>query len=215
VTVRHPLEDLRAEFEEFVSDPATSEEDVHQFLVRYPVFLPLWMPLDNIVFSKLPLGNEHVPDFAHARHDTPGLTWHFIELEAPSQRLFRKSGDPTAGLVHAIRQAEDWRTWFIENRDYASRHLPFTDLARQRGLYMLEVAIVIGRRAEVADSDRRLLQRLSERVRIMTYDRLIDHLWHPGMSAEQPLRCCSFRHGTVVELSSMTMRVFYDIRGDA
>src|SRR5262245_355668 len=111
-------ENLHMRYLNLINRIDVSEEDVHQFLVRYPAFLPLLFPYENTVFSKLPLGNQHVVDFAFARENTPGVTWHLIEIEKPQDRLFTKSGNPSAALSHGLRQILDWKTWFLENRDY-------------------------------------------------------------------------------------------------
>jgi hypothetical protein len=85
-------EQICSEFTELMdADPPHPEEVFHQFMVKYPALIPVWRPLEGVVYSKFKLGTEHVTDFAFVRDDTPGLRWTFIEIEKPSDRLLRKN----------------------------------------------------------------------------------------------------------------------------
>ena len=75
------FEQLQEEYEQLLDGPVQKEEVYHQFFVKYPIFLPLWKPYNNVIFSKLNLSTQHQVDFAFARENTPGMTWHFIEIE--------------------------------------------------------------------------------------------------------------------------------------
>lgn len=184
---------LRTQYFALIDRADVSEEEIHQFLVRYPVFLPLWFPYQNTIFSKMPLGNQHITDFSFARMDSPGVTWHFVEIEKPQDPLFTQSGDPTTKLTHAIRQLHDWETWFINNRDYVQRHFPHRELMRQIGLYKSSLHLVMGRRGSLAEEQRQLIQRLeTPGIEIMTFDRLATRLSSPAYDVEQPLRSCRF-----------------------
>jgi hypothetical protein len=210
-------ENLQARYLDLINRPDVSEEEVHQFLVRYPAFLPLWFPYENTVFSKLPLGNQHVVDFAFARENTPGVTWHLVEIEKPQSRLFTKSGNPSAALSHGLRQILDWKTWFLENRDYVRRYFPYREQVDAIGLCEPELLLVIGRRAEVADGDRKLMQRLSNGVDIMTFDRLAEHIFSPPCDRRYPIRSCRFVGGVVQKVSieaEMTMSVHWSVKDE-
>ena len=93
------IERWRLELRDLLDSGTTTEEQIHQFLASTPVFLPLYWPFQNRVFSKLRLGGDLVSDFGYARNTTIGLVWYFIEIESPKTKLFRKNGDPTAGLT--------------------------------------------------------------------------------------------------------------------
>lgn len=208
---RLSIHTIRDRYLKLIRSPRVPEEVVHQFLVEHPALLPLWFPWQNVVFSKLPLGNQHISDFSFARQNTPGVTWHLIEIERPEYRLFTKSGNPTAKLTHALRQAHDWMTWFIENRDYIVRTFPFVDLVKNYGLWRPEMVVVIGRRSDMSDRDRKLLQRLSEQVRIVSFDRLADEIGSPAAERGKPLRTCSWVNGEIRVLAEMHPRMYYDI----
>jgi hypothetical protein len=93
------INEIWDEFVQLMERAEASEEDFHQYMVRYPSLIPVWLPQDNVVYSKFRLGSQHVADFAFCRDDSPGFRWHFIEIERPRDRLFNKSGDPTARLA--------------------------------------------------------------------------------------------------------------------
>jgi hypothetical protein len=155
-------ESIRDEYLTVISRPNVAEEDVHQLIAKYPVLLPLWRPYQNTVFSKMPLGNQHVVDFAFGRRNTPGVTWHFIELCKPSDRLFTRSGDPTKELSHGLRQLLDWNSWFTENLAFLRRNFPYQELMNEIGLWArLELTLVIGRRQSVLDRNRPLMREIS------------------------------------------------------
>lgn len=170
----HYIDRYREEFTSLLDDPNVTEEGLHQFLVSTPVLLPLWWPFLNKVFTKLRLGSQHVTDFAFARKTTLGLQWYFIELEHPKTPLFKKNGDPSAELVHGMRQLRDWETWFKENRHYVENNLPLSRSAKVLGLCDPELILVIGRRQTVSDAERPRLRALSrDNLEIMTFDRLL------------------------------------------
>ncbi|HEU0099110.1 MAG TPA: Shedu anti-phage system protein SduA domain-containing protein [Allosphingosinicella sp.] len=125
-------------------DGEFKEEVLHRYLVKYPALLPLWRPWQNKVYSKFPLGNQHVTDFAFVRDDSPGLRWHFIEIERPNDRLFTKAGDPTARLSHALRQLHDWHNWFINNRDYVATYFPNSERIKKIGLTDPHLTLIMG-----------------------------------------------------------------------
>ena len=204
--------ELKKEYLALISRPKVSEEKVHQFLVDFPMFLPLWYPYENTVFSKLPLGNQHTTDFAHVREDSPGAKWHFIEIEKPCDRLFTKAGNPSAKLTHAMRQLHDWESWYLENRDYVGRHFPFSELRLANIHANPELRLVIGRRAEIGNNERKLMQRLSDRpIMIMTFDRLADQISWPSCEHEKSLKTCSFVNGRIKRIAEMQMNITFSV----
>lgn len=207
------LKELREEYLATVSRPRVAEEVVHQFLVDYPVFLPISWPYQNTVFSKLHLGSQHATDFCHIRVDSPGAKWHLIEIEKPGDRLFTKSGNPSSKLTHAMKQLYDWESWFIEERDYVLRHFPHKTLMNEHGLIPeSELQLVIGRRSELGDNERKLMQRLTSRpIMIMTFDRLAEQVSWPACETEETLRTCRFAGGEIETISAMKMNVSFSV----
>lgn len=204
---------IRKEYLGLINQKRISEEKIHQYLVSRPALLPALWPYENIVFSKLQLGNQHAVDFAHVRHNTPGATWHLIEIEKPQDPLFTKSGNPSSKLTHAMRQLQDWNTWFLENRGYVLRNFPHTNFMQKHGLWRPELILVIGRRGAVGDRDQKLMQRLSEGgISLMTFDSLADKLWSPYWDDRQRLlRVCRFANGKIHGISEMRMKVSYTL----
>ena len=192
------------------STPPQSEEAIHQYLVKYPALIPIWRPLDGVVYSKFKLGTEHVTDFAFVRDDTPGLRWTFVEIEKPGDRLFRKNGSPTAALTHALGQLHQWAEWFQNNRDYVKNNWPHGTRARKIGMAEPHLILVMGRREADLWDRRELLQRFGGGVEVRTFDGLEFNLKMPAVEDEATLRCLSYSSsGWDKELSSMRLEISF------
>jgi len=99
------------------------------------------------------LGAQYEVDFAFFDLTSFGAEWNLIEIEAPSQRMFTKGGNPTAPLTHAIQQVRDWQAWVHENLDYARKLMPKIEYPMGH--------VFIGRRADLTLAARRKLRRLA------------------------------------------------------
>jgi hypothetical protein len=187
-----------------------SEEDFHQYMVRYPALIPAWLPQNNVIYSKFRLGSQHVADFAFCRDDSPGFRWHFIEIERPKDRLFNRAGDPTARLAHAIRQLHDWSAWFQENRDHVAKYFPHAERAVRFGLADPHLTLVIGRREQINAWNRPLMRRIGGGITVHTFDSLRSNLKTAWLADDdKPLRCCALNGNDEVELSSMKIDIRY------
>jgi hypothetical protein len=159
-------------------DSAADERPVQSVLATRPVLLSqiLRGGHGRWVIPQPRLGAELVPDFLLAEGCSIGLMWVAVELESPTARLFTKQGDPTATLVHAIRQVHDWRAWLTQNGDYASRP------KEKSGLGFVDIdgsipgLILLGRREsqDPATRDRRRQMMKDSRIAIHSYDWLLE-----------------------------------------
>ena len=202
----------KREFLALIERDDPTEEDVHQFLVARPHLLPCFLApfraahthfQNNKVFSKLPLGSQHVVDFAWVTGSTEGFRWCLLELEHPHDRLFTKSGDTTAKLNHGLRQLRDWQTWFLRNRQYVTEHLPFHVADISPLATYPSLVLGIGRRHTLNNHDKAQLERLndnSSRIHIMTFDRLADHADYPAYNSTS-IETCAFRDGSIIAIA--------------
>ena len=191
-------------------NPPQSEEVFHQFMVKYPALIPVWRPLDGVVYSKFKLGTEHVTDFAFVRDDTQGLRWTFIEIEKPSDRLFRKDRSPTATLTHALGQLHQWTEWFQNNLDYVKNNWPHGTRARKIGMATPHLILIMGRREKDWWDQRTLLQRFGGGVEVRTFDGLEHNLGSPAVDDDATLKCLSYSSsGWEKELSSMKLEISF------
>jgi len=160
------------------SDPA--EEEVHQFLASHSYLLrDLGFGVKR-VFSKPAFGSDFKADFALAGWGNY-IVWTFVELEAPHHKLFTKEGIIAKGLNKAIEQINSWWVWMYDYSEYAGDY--YHDLSGDK-----TAAIVIGRRESLSESDTKRLKQLnatqlSGRLRIVTYDALLDQA--EAMSQEE------------------------------
>jgi len=158
---------------EFINllDSNPKEEQVHQFIVRYPFIIAGLGSGVKLLFSKPKLGSDFVADFALAGWGNY-ISWTFVEIERPEHRLFTKEGLNAQGLNRAIAQINSWWIWLYDHSEYASK-----EFYKLGGDY--SAAIVIGRRATLSDREKRILQQLNQtqlggRLKIVTYDTIID-----------------------------------------
>jgi hypothetical protein len=165
-----------AAFESALNE-ARIEADMQRFLEDHPRMLIQQVRRRSgaWVIPQKRLGAEYVPDFLLAEKDSGGLRWYAVELERPQAKMFKKNGDPSAELTHALRQISDWRDWLSHNRDYAARPSGQSG----RGLIdidpELEGLIIIGRDSDIDESTAARRRRLARnnRVEIETYDWLL------------------------------------------
>ena len=152
---------------------ATTERAVQSVIEEHPVLLAraLGGGHGRWVIPQRRLGAEHVTDFIIGEKSSLGYEWTLVELEGPSQRMFRQNGDPSQALSHAIRQIMDWRSWLTVNLDYArssraSNGLGLDDIGpNSPGL------ILLGRRGpEAVTKDRRRQYGRELNIRIHSID---------------------------------------------
>jgi len=141
------------------------EEDVQQFLSKYPIILHFLSPLR--IYEKPPILSKHQADFAIL--DSRG-TLIFVELERPGIRLIRKDGATSAEMEHAISQVRDWLFLYENHRGAVLECLNLRDreVTRVRGL-------VIAGRDEKYDTEKLRKFKWQDRGAIdcMTYDDLL------------------------------------------
>jgi hypothetical protein len=126
------------------------------------------------VIPQKSLGGQHIPDFLIGQLSSDGFGWILVELESPTALMFRKDGDPSAALVHALRQITDWRAWLERNRDFATR------ARTDAGLGLTDISpnshgLIIGRERDLnpADQPRRWRLAYDNRIEIRSYDYLL------------------------------------------
>jgi hypothetical protein len=162
------------------------EEPLHQFIREHPQIVS---PTHMRAWSKLRLGSK-VTDFV-LRESTGDYI--LVELENPAQPLFRKDGQPSAELTHAVDQTTEWKRYLEDNLSYAQRELGLEGISSSpRRL------VVMGRSAQLTEENRRKLVTMENdqpRLKIMTFDdlltsaqaafeNLLGPLWDPGPNAE-------------------------------
>ena len=156
----------------------TIEGEAQQYLKEHPKFLIQTMSCGHgrYLIPKPQLGSQFEPDFLLAEMSSLGLYWHGIELESPLGKLYKRSGEPTSELNHALNQIRYWRNWLRKNSDYASR------TRSEQGLGLVGIddrlsgVVIMGRRStyptKFDDFRREMIDR--ERIWIHSYDWLID-----------------------------------------
>jgi hypothetical protein len=162
---------VEADAEEYTAllNARASESAVHEFLAARSYFfngvVRLWG--HSPLYSKIKLGSEHEIDFVCFDTGSYGPEWRLIEIEGPKKRLFAKSGEPSAHLLHAIQQVRDWHQWIHDNLDYARKLMPQLD-------YPLGY-VFVGRASELSSSEQRKLRRLAYDNRSILKIHTLDH----------------------------------------
>jgi len=131
----------------------------------------------NFVMGRTKLGAEYIPDFLLAEVDSAGFTWTLVEIESPKAKVLKADGELADRARHAIDQIQSWRSWLVENLDYARKPrrqhgLGLTDIRpdRTRGL------VVVGRRESLVGLPDAARQRAKQESHILvhTYDWLLE-----------------------------------------
>lgn len=158
------------------------EEVYHSFLAEHAgFFLARLFDDESIVISKLRLGANFVVDFVKTYdHLSAGIQYEFIEIETPGAPPYTKKGNPSARLMAAVQQIDNWRMWIKDNRYEFHKIFPFYN----RGIApseRLKFTIVIGTRK----NSRQWLERrnhFSEEhsIRVRSFDFLTDNLKRRG-----------------------------------
>ena len=156
-------------------DSDCSESILQAFLERHAYIVISSAPVYRhwLVVSQAALGSEFQADLA-MYGSCNGPRWTLIELERPGDRIFNKNGDPSARLVHAMRQVRDWRQWIQDNTEYSCR-----TFGNHMGVKRSHIVtgIVIGRRSELSNSDKEHLLQLNREGDynwIITFDAVAD-----------------------------------------
>lgn len=178
IKVRYPVDEYfvdwdslkRKQVNEFEKclENAQREEDIQSFLAKNPIFLVqhLCGGHGRWVIPKQKLGAEHVTDFILGQKSSIGYEWYAVELESPNAKMFTKSGNPSAALIHAIRQIQDWRAWLQRNQDYASRE------KNKKGLGLIDITsnvkgiILMGRRKDIEEKTNELRRQMGHESQI-------------------------------------------------
>jgi hypothetical protein len=154
---RREYSDLLNAFRALLDGPEAGLQD---FLEANPQLLS---PTHLRMWKKVPLG-RHVTDLVFREPSDYTL----VELEAPSRALFRKDGQQTQELTHAIDQVHDWLRYIEDNLDTVRRELGLEGISSHPACL-----VVIGRSAGLSEDDKRKLAtmlRTLPKFRILTYD---------------------------------------------
>jgi hypothetical protein len=150
-----------------VQDPSTQEKQLHQFILSNPISLDSY---GISIHSEIKLGEKYKVDLI-IEYKINNKRILLVELEKANLQLFTKSGRLRAHVTHAIQQVEDWLRWWQENSNAESNKLLDTSI-HPEGL------VVIGRGKDLSEEDSRRLLHLNSnrRVKVITYDDLLDNL---------------------------------------
>lgn len=147
------------------------------------------------VFREFPLGSRYKADFVVLNSYSGVWEVIFVELEPVDDRILTKAGLPTKRLAGAIKQVQDWRDYFESHKEAVRADLVrwartkdilgYSDprvisnhscnYLESSGTYLKDqYKVIIGRRKVLDASGHQRKARYSDRVEVMTYDRLKD-----------------------------------------
>jgi hypothetical protein len=151
---------------EMIHSESTKEKELHKFLIDNSVALDAY---GSGLMSEVNLGRKYSVDLIiqYRTHDRQIL---LVELERANWPIFTKNGRLRAPVTHAIQQVEDWLRWWHEHPDKIPKGLD--------GSIPPQGLVVIGRNKDLGSDDRKRLLHLNNnrRVKVITYDDLLDRL---------------------------------------
>ena len=165
------------QWQHLLDDKKAREEEYQKFLHDNAA----WFFSDGVnrlvVLSKVRLGANCVTDFVSTYSQLSyGFFYELIEIESPHAAPFTRAGNPSARLVHAIRQIHDWKNWLVQSKEEAKRLFP-SALFSIHDSPNFTFKIYMGRR----ENTRRWLQEKNRYsteigVEIRSFDALTDHI---------------------------------------
>jgi hypothetical protein len=173
-------------------DENKNERFYQNFLAEHAgFFLSDWNA--NLVISKLKMGSELECDFVVVKDGhSAGTIYEFIEIEKPGSKLFTKDGIPSKDFNTSLQQIRDWRRWLIENKGYFKKFLPSLN-TRVLNDSQIKFKIIIGRRSERINLEKRNQIANENNIEIRSFDSLSDklrgslihgELWHQRKDKE-------------------------------
>jgi hypothetical protein len=178
------------------------EREVHRLLKMFP-----WVAGNVIqnsgchyLISEFSLGNEFRADFVGLKGFSGGWEIHFIELEPPVEKLFKRDETYAPRLAQALKQVEQWKAFVKQpqKEGYLAEQLAIavrdndllrpqwhgkepTDsvgwpLTHPKSMKLYYYHIIIGRRSSLTEDglSGKALFRESSGVELITYDRILD-----------------------------------------
>ena len=146
-------------------DSQPNEETLQKFLESNPQMI---CPVVTKLWAKLKIGS-FITDFVYLE---PPCVYTLVELERPDHVLFRKDGQQTEDLTHAIDQITNWKRFLEVNPDIVKRELKLEGISTDP-----QKLVVIGRSATLSQENRRKLTTIMNnqpKLTIMTYDDLYE-----------------------------------------
>lgn len=181
-------QELIKDFKDLLNNPDTKESDYQEFLERNTELLAIPNLRghgihDNVVISKLPIGNSYITDLAFLSKDSAGWEVYLIELEDPHKKIFNNDKDYSfkTDFTRAVGQIRDWKRYIErrpENRQVVLNQV--RELTRDCGVPFVSVkfryVLIYGRHNEFLGKEEQSDKWSSEAHTdelIYTYDSLI------------------------------------------
>lgn len=168
------LKPIERKWVSLISEPHVKERQLHEFLSNHA---SLFFGQDVFVISRAELGSDFQADFVVVRDEAScGIDYTFVEIETPQCPVYTRSGNPSAGLTHAMQQVRDWRTWLTRHRGHVRRFFPSSYCGWDE-FTNLSFCVIIGRRGspDLLTARRNVLAREAG-IKIRSFDYFTDML---------------------------------------
>jgi hypothetical protein len=107
-------------------EAAVGERAPHAVLKDYPlaVFRAVnSFPANSYLIPEFSLGGKFHADFVALSGASGLFDVEFLELEPIDMPMFKKNGDPTPRLSHALRQVSDWSAFIKRHESFVRESL--------------------------------------------------------------------------------------------
>jgi hypothetical protein len=167
---------LAMQLAELVARSSTAERDIHEFLLEHPQIFDVY---GTRVRSEVRFGSSYRADLV-VEYGASDRRIELIELERASHPIFTSKGRLRHAVEYAGQQVEDWIRWW---REHSAEVPPPFDAS-----VPLSGAVVVGRSRDLSVDDRKRLLHINDgrRVKILTYDDLLDRIDRVIAMTESP-----------------------------
>lgn len=123
------------DYEGLINKPEIEESELQDFFETNTLAKDLFFRGVKEFFPRKSLGGERIPDFIAILHTGEHV---LIEIEEPTDILFKEDGDPTVDFTQAEQQIQNYLTWVDEDKDFLrKRGLPNISVENTKGLLVI------------------------------------------------------------------------------
>jgi len=120
------------EYQKLINKETIAEQEAQNFFEKHPGIVDAKIMK---LIPKVSFGGERYPDFVAILINGNHI---LIEIEKPTDKLYKNNGDPSSEFSHAEQQVRNYLKWMYDETDYLrKRELPNISVENTTGLIII------------------------------------------------------------------------------